>query len=183
MKDEPQEIQETTDSAIRYLGYAGRITNFVNSGSRYLAYTSDIGEAFRPVVKPSIVRLAYGVSFAYVGFDVGLEAYKSRVRGDTSVETGRVVLQRSIFQILASLALPALTIHTAVDFAAKQMKKYPQYPRLLKFGPTGLGLALIPALPIMFDDPIEIAMEKAFDYAWPLSEEAHQRAHHHHKSE
>ena len=33
---------------------------------RYVAYTSDIGEAFRPVVPPWLVTAAYGVSWAYV---------------------------------------------------------------------------------------------------------------------
>lgn len=107
--------------------------------------------------------------------------YKSRMRGDTPTETSRVFLQRSIFQGLASLALPAFTIHTAVDFTAKHIKKVTKSPMLLRYGPTGVGLAVVPLLPVMFDEPVEIGMEKLFDYVWPLSEEGFKRAHHHHK--
>ena len=42
------------DHALRSLGYAGRIARLVSplltGGSRYLAYTSDVGESFRPVI-------------------------------------------------------------------------------------------------------------------------------------
>ena len=51
------------DQAIRSLGYAGRIarlvTPMVTGGSRYLAYTSDVGESFRPVVSLQVRPLAY----------------------------------------------------------------------------------------------------------------------------
>ncbi|KAJ3257570.1 hypothetical protein HK103_004479 [Boothiomyces macroporosus] len=180
MADKDEDF-ETTDSNARYIGYAGRIARALNSSSRYLAYTSDVGEAFRPVVSKGLVNAAYGISFAYVGFDVGYEMYKSRKRGDTLTETSRVFLQRSIFQGLASLALPAFTIHTAVDFTAKHIKKVTKSPMLLRYGPTGVGLAVVPLLPVMFDEPVEIGMEKLFDYVWPLSEEGFKRAHHHHK--
>ncbi|KAJ3268159.1 hypothetical protein HDV01_003372 [Terramyces sp. JEL0728] len=173
---------ETTDSNARYIGYAGRMARALNASSRYLAYTSDVGEAFRPVVSKAVVNAAYGISFAYVGFDVGYEVYKSRKRGDTASESSRVFIQRSIFQGLASLALPAFTIHTAVDFTAKNIHKATKSPMMLRFGPTAVGLAVVPLLPVMFDEPVELGMEKLFDYAWPLSEEGFKRAHHHNKN-
>jgi fission process protein 1 len=33
---------------------------------RYLAYSSDVGEAFRPIVNPKVVTFSYGLSWAYV---------------------------------------------------------------------------------------------------------------------
>ena len=57
---------DSTNSDARYLGYAARLRTAVRAAHRYLAYTSDVGEAFRPVVPRWIVRSAYGVSWAYI---------------------------------------------------------------------------------------------------------------------
>ena len=46
------------------------MTESVKAGSRYVAYSSDVGEAARPLVSPTFVRAMYGVAFAYVGYDV-----------------------------------------------------------------------------------------------------------------
>lgn len=50
------------------------------SAQRYVAYTSDIGESFRPVAHPNWVRAAYGVSWAYLIGDVTHEGYKAYCR-------------------------------------------------------------------------------------------------------
>jgi len=47
-----------------------RITQLFLVKGRLIAYTSDIGESVRPVVPASVVRLAYGITWAYVGVDV-----------------------------------------------------------------------------------------------------------------
>lgn len=68
---------DSLDSKARYLAYAGRLRTALVASSRYLAYTSDVGEAFRPIVPPAVVTAAYGISWAYLGLDVGYEGYKS----------------------------------------------------------------------------------------------------------
>lgn len=50
------------------------------SAHRYVAYTSDIGESFRPVAHPYLVRGAYGVSWLYLAGDVAHEGYKAYLR-------------------------------------------------------------------------------------------------------
>ncbi|KAL2916020.1 hypothetical protein HK105_204444 [Polyrhizophydium stewartii] len=166
---------QTTDTSLRWLGYVGRLRNLVSVGQRYLAYTSDVGEAFRPVVHPLLVNVAYTVSFAYVAFDIGFETFKSQRRGDTKEEIYRTSLQRTLFQGLASLVLPAITIHTVVDMSGKVLKNASS-ALLRKWGPTSVGLAVIPTLPVLLDHPVEIALDYVFDQLWPLSEEARQRA-------
>jgi hypothetical protein len=59
-------LNSSTDTAARYLGLVARIRPLLIPASRYLAYTSDVGEAFRPVVNPKVVTSAYGISIAYV---------------------------------------------------------------------------------------------------------------------
>lgn len=46
----------------RYLAYLARFRALI----RYFAYTSDVGEAFRPIVNPKIVTTAYAISWTYV---------------------------------------------------------------------------------------------------------------------
>jgi len=157
----------------------------MHSAHRYVAYTSDIGESFRPVAHPWLVRSAYGISWAYVLGDVVHEGYKAYLRnrrilappseaykdatdlkapqvakgmatgnvagslkstpnpspswsdgegeGDTLVpwptahiplmEDYRMVMaKRAVFQSIASMGLPALTIHTVVKHSGRMLK-------------------------------------------------------------
>lgn len=68
---------DTIDTKARYLAYGARLKTALTASSRYLAYTSDVGEAFRPIISPLVVKAAYGVSWAYIGLDVGYEGYKA----------------------------------------------------------------------------------------------------------
>lgn len=68
---------DSLDHKARYLGYVGRLRTAIVASTRYLAYTSDVGEAFRPIVHPLFVSAAYGISWAYLGLDVGYEGYKA----------------------------------------------------------------------------------------------------------
>jgi fission process protein 1 len=72
---------DTLDSKARYLAYAGRLRTALVASSRYLAYTSEVGEAFRPIVPPFLVTAAYGISWAYLGLDVAYEGYKTHHAG------------------------------------------------------------------------------------------------------
>lgn len=72
----------STESEVRYLAYGARLRTALRAGQRYIAYvcfyhpyacflftyqqTSDVGEAFRPVVPPWVVTAAYGISWIYL---------------------------------------------------------------------------------------------------------------------
>lgn len=126
----------------RYFAYLARFRTIV----RYLAYTSDVGEAFRPIVHPVVVKSAYAVSWAYVICDVGYEGHKDYKRGSDRNHITRTVLERSLFQSIASMALPAFTIHTQVHSFQKVFKKVGKFQ---KWGPTVMGFALIPFIPYL----------------------------------
>ena len=181
-----------------------------------MAYTSDIGESFRPIAHPIAIRAAYGVSWAYLIGDVGNEGYKAYLRnqrtlkgeeesgaqtaanvvGGDKVQVGEsrslgvgmtadnsvakpqpegrvvpiedyraVMAQRAVFQGLASMGLPAFTIHSIVRYSGRALKNAAN-TRLRTWGPIGLGLAAVPALPYMFDEPVEIATEWVFHNAF-----------------
>jgi len=191
----------STESNIRYAAYASRIRTALLSAQRYVAYTSDIGESFRPVAHPNWVRAAYGVSWAYLVGDVSHEGYKAYCSNqrilhpelpreaaqahyndaktditttpsgsDASLKPGvvapiddyrTVMAQRAIFQGIASMGLPAFTIHSIVRYSGRALKGAKNV-RIRTYGPIGLGLAAVPALPFLFDKPVEEAVEWVF---------------------
>lgn len=186
----------STDTNLRYAAYATRLRTILLSAHRYVAYTSDIGESFRPVAHPYMVRTAYGISWMYILGDVSYEGYKAywhnqrilnpqlqltphqeKVTGlpaespapedakpgsVSPLEDWRTVMvQRGIFQSVASMGLPAFTIHSVVRYSGRAMKNVKNVT-LRTWAPIGLGLAIVPFLPAMFDEPVEHAVEWAF---------------------
>lgn len=190
------------------------------SAHRYVAYTSDVGESFRPIAHPWLIKGAYGVSWAYLIGDVAHEGYKAyvhnqRALGMYGVEPSSatraieatdlkgpraedkrseeeklkgavkafvtpepmhtdkasvhplddyrtVMVQRGIFQSLASMGLPAFTIHSIVRYSGRALKDVKNV-KIRTWGPIGLGLAAVPALPFMFDAPVEYAVDWVFE--------------------
>merc|ERR1712224_156985 len=76
--DQPQR-----EGPARYIPYIARIKMLllkgklaIVKGSRYIAYSSDVGESLRPVLSPTLVNLTYGIAGAYIVGDTGLRAYR-----------------------------------------------------------------------------------------------------------
>jgi fission process protein 1 len=198
--------EDTTDTSIRYAAYASRLRTIMLSAHRYVAYTSDIGESFRPVAHPYLVTGAYGVSWLYLIGDVSHEGYKAYCRNqrtlhpekyidveekdkgpelvptanksifDTvkdvaknatntegvkmgsqkgaltgdhvtpgvvpAIEDYRAVMaQRALFQGVASMGLPAFTIHSIVRYSGRALKDA-KNKTLRTWGPIGVRLPL-----------------------------------------
>ncbi|KAI7905863.1 mitochondrial 18 KDa protein-domain-containing protein [Cokeromyces recurvatus] len=152
---------DSLESSARYLAYGARLRTALVASSRYLAYTSDVGEAFRPIVPPAIVTAAYGISWLYLGLDVGYEGYKSAHAGQDKGVVATTVVKRGLFQSLASMAFPMLTIHSIVKYSAYGFKNV-KNPKVKAWGPTLLGLGIVPFLPYIFDEPIEHIVDKIF---------------------
>ena len=145
---------------MRYAAYATRVRTIMISASRYVAYTSDVGESFRPVAHPYIVRGAYGISWAYLVGDVSHEGWKAFKRNQK-------LLHPEDDQ----------HFHSLVKYSGKALKNAAN-PVIRTWGPIGvshfplvipfmltklqLGLAVVPALPFMFDKPVEEAVEWTF---------------------
>ncbi|ESK93772.1 hypothetical protein Moror_1052 [Moniliophthora roreri MCA 2997] len=169
---------DSTDSELRYAAYGARLRTALRASSRYIAVWNSISishcslsnrEIFIP---PWVVTLAYGISWAYLSGDVAYEGYKANRRGPTPFEAANfsestrislVAVQRATFQSIASMALPAFTIHTAVKQAKKAFVNV-KNPRIKMWGLTLTGLAIIPSLPYIFDHPVEHVTEKAFEW-------------------
>ncbi|KAJ5675710.1 hypothetical protein N7462_008607 [Penicillium macrosclerotiorum] len=208
---------DSTETPYRYAAYANRIRTILLSAHRYVAYTSDIGESFRPVAHPWLVRSAYGISWAYLLGDVGHEGYKAYLRNrralgppgeeykDAStisqeqifrgMATGNiskpltkdgkgndsltpwstteislaedyrmVMAKRAVFQSIASMGLPAFTIHSVVKYSGRAVKNA-KTALVRTWVPIGLGLSVVPFLPYLFDHPVEEAVDWCFGTA------------------
>ena len=68
------------------------IINSAAAASRYLAYSSDLGESLRPVVKPIWVTFTYGVAWTYVIGDCSYQAYKEKKRGENDTVAFRTFI-------------------------------------------------------------------------------------------
>ena len=136
---------------------------------RYTAYSSDVGEAFRPVVPDWAVKATYGLAVTYIAGEVGYTTWKESEKPDG--DTLRAFCHATVFQGVASLALPMFVIHQSVHAAQALTKRI---GRFTKWGPTFAGLALIPLLPYAVDHPAELAIDYLFDEAWPRTQSSNE---------
>lgn len=101
--------------------------------------------------------------------DVGYEGYKASLRAKEFAPerlneiVGLGVAKRALFQGTASMLFPALTIHSIVKYSARAIAKSNiKTPFVRTWGASLLGLSAIPALPYMFDEPVEHVVDKGF---------------------
>lgn len=157
------------ESKIRLAAYTASFAR----AARYLAFTSDLGEALRPVVSRTIVNLTYGISAGYCVCDVAYAAYELKQRNGISptgepMSMTQLVVERSVFQLVASLLIPALLVHKTVDLGHMITKKIGRFQR---WGPSIAGLAVVPFLPLYLDEPIEHAIEHVFHNYGPWAKD------------
>lgn len=82
----------------------------------------------------------------------------------------QLVVERSTFQAVASVIGPFLIIHTSVDMTKRLCTRM---GRFQKWGPTLVGLSIIPFLPVCLDHPVEQGLEWAFKRYGPWAEKEH----------
>ena len=173
------------DSDARYLAYAQRVARVLAPGTRYLAFSSDVGEAFRPVVSSGMVRFSYGLTWGYVFGDIAYSTYNAyKLHPQNTAFVKDRASRATTFQLLGSVALPFLIIHTTVSQSSKVFAKYtPNLKFARMWGPSAIGLALIPFLPTFVDHPIEKAVDYAFNHYNPFQVDQKFLEMHHHKHE
>ena len=134
-----------------------------------------IGEAFRPIVHPVIVKAAYGISWLYVLSDVAISTYNEKQKETSTTGTVlRTATKTAIFQSTASMILPMITIHQTVHLTAKLLSRFGNKSKVI---PTICGLAVVPALPFMFDHPVEHVVDTVYDKYWPIHSEEKVKEH------
>jgi len=153
------------DDQFRYLAYANRILRVIAPVKRYLAFTSDVGEAFRPVASTAVVNASYVLTGGYILGDISYSGYDEAYNKHSSREkTFDTIARATVFQVLASLTLPFILIHGGVHVTQKLLKRAAvSSPAALRWTPSAVGLGMIPLMPYTIDHPVEDLVEKAFD--------------------
>jgi len=118
-----------------------------DSALRYLGYTNEVGESFRPIL-PKFVVPSYIVAFGYVGCDTVDKAVVSLRENKPIDIVARNTFDALLWQVLASVLIPGKLVHLITHSADYLVKRKPvkQYlpSHLRRFGPTAVGLAVIP---------------------------------------
>jgi mitochondrial fission process protein 1 len=135
---------------------------------RYMGYANEIGEAFRPLA-PKFVRPSYCVAFGYV---IGDTSSKYNEYNDLLGDTGSSTLQRRrvfagvdclAWQTLASVVLPGAVINgvtkASVAALASQQMTSLLHPKVVRYGPTGIGLLAIPFIIAPIDRGVDALMD------------------------
>jgi fission process protein 1 len=118
------------------------------------------------ILHPELPREASQERYNNAQTDIGTTAGDNGVASRPGVvpplnDYRTVMAQRALFQGVASMGLPAFTIHSIVRYSGRALKNA-KNTRIRTYGPIGLGLAAVPALPFLFDKPVEAAVEWMF---------------------
>eukprot|EP00817_Percolomonadidae_sp_ATCC50343_P006398 CAMPEP_0117425366 /NCGR_PEP_ID=MMETSP0758-20121206/5633_1 /TAXON_ID=63605 /ORGANISM="Percolomonas cosmopolitus, Strain AE-1 (ATCC 50343)" /LENGTH=166 /DNA_ID=CAMNT_0005209769 /DNA_START=33 /DNA_END=529 /DNA_ORIENTATION=- len=130
---------------------------------RYLGYTNELGEAFRPMIPKSWVIGTYVISTGYALGDTADKAKKEWDRTKSSKKTLREGLNTCIWQLAASVIIPGYCVHTIVALSKKGLRNFKKGP-IRKWGPTVLGLSSIPFFPHLIDPVVDYGMENLDHY-------------------
>lgn len=131
----------------------------MTKAARPSAYSSEVGESFRPIIPAWAVRALYGISWAYVFVDTGVKTWGVREHGMESM--AYTACDMFAWHAVASMALPAFTIHSIVKYSGKFLEMNKRIPdsRFKRLGPTIIGLGTIPFI----IHPLDHATDWVFD--------------------
>lgn len=152
---------------------------------QYVTHSADFGEALKPVANKQFFLGTHAITIAYCMADVGIEAYYLHKNNYIHHEKlipmtmTQCVVERGTFQLLATLVIPGFLIHHAVHTSEKIFHRV---GRFTKYGPSIVGLSVIPLLPKFVDEPVEHALDYFFRRWGPwASPDTLLAGHHHHK--
>ncbi|ETV71640.1 hypothetical protein, variant [Aphanomyces astaci] len=142
-----------------------------DSPVRYLGYANELGESFRPLF-PGCVGPSYAVAIAYVlgdTFDKGMIALNDTPTTQSAagnVETNKktravkAAADTLIWQGFASVAIPGFVINRVVAASSAVAKHVKANPAVLKWGPTCVGIGVIPFIIHPIDEFVDYAMDR-----------------------
>lgn len=129
---------------------------------RLAGYANEVGESFKPLIGGGLYTFSYVVSGGYVVGDA-MDKFKreQKATGDTQMATVSAV-KALVWQALASVAIPGLTINRIVAAASLATAKIkPKSVFLAKYSPTLIGLSCIPFIIKPIDHGVDLLMEHA----------------------
>lgn len=162
----------TSSEATSHTDNTSRVINFMTW--RPFAYTSEVGEAFRPVIPRFLVNTAYGVSIAYCFVDTGVKL--NNMKHEPHTEIMKKACDMVVWHGFASMILPALTIHTVVkksktfinylDNNNNTKMQTSKFVKIKPFVPTAIGLSIIPFIIHPIDKSVDFVMNFIRPFYW-----------------
>ncbi|XP_055911990.1 mitochondrial fission process protein 1 [Eupeodes corollae] len=128
---------------------------------RFLGYSNELGEAFRPIWPKHLVNLSYAVAVAYVLADTVDKAKmvhekQGSSNRDVAIKAGDVL----IWQMFASVIIPGYTINRLTNGTRFMVKRF-KVPNA-RYIPTAIGLASIPFIITPIDKLIDYLMDETY---------------------
>lgn len=156
-KDDKSLIPEPSENfeIVRYISNLFAKPHIILQKTRFLAYVSEVGESFRPIIPKWLVNSAYGVSIGYVGIDTIIHTLnvnkllKDKLNRDYENKTfidrayldhlNQIKFQtfinfmdKSIWHTFASMVLPMYAVHGVVDTTDWYLKSLLQHRNIKK---------------------------------------------------
>ncbi len=169
MSAETQNNQITTQDEKQSKKAPKEYDIYKDSYLRYLGYSNEIGEAFRMVTSRSFVIFTYILEFGYfIGDTVhkGHKAYNDPNLCENQNKHLHVIKQSSytiLWQFFATCLIPPLCIHFVVGRTHNFLTKRNFSVSVIRCGPLGLGLAMIPLFNIYVDPVVSQVLDHFFD--------------------
>ncbi|GAB9470950.1 hypothetical protein Gpo141_00008177 [Globisporangium polare] len=119
---------------------------------RYLGYSNELGESFRPI-SPRLVVPSYALAFAYVLGDTADKAFKAsdraRAQQFSAPKRNAVIADAAVdtllWQTMASVVIPGFTINRVVALSSAVVQQtVKSSPVVRRWAPTAIGLGVIP---------------------------------------
>lgn len=147
---------------------------------RYLGYANELGEAFKRFLPNRLYKLSYVVAAGYVvadSVDKGWRAYQTwraeqqakddplssdfKKEANSPMPIITAVADTLLWQSFASVIAPGLAINRAVWATELVLDTIPRMPGpLRRWGPTVMGLSLIPLIVHPIDHTVTWVMER-----------------------
>jgi fission process protein 1 len=143
---------------------------FRDTPVRYLGYANELGESFRVLISPGLVRASYAVAFGYVLMDVVDKAkktyekeYESNEVGAVQIRTAKIATDCFLWQTFASVLVPGFTINRLCKLCSILLNKTNVQPivRTSKILTTAIGLCSIPLIIHPIDQGVHLVMNKS----------------------
>ena len=130
---------------------------------RYAGYANEVGESFRYQF-PRFVLPSYGIAMLYVLGDAGDKARRAMDEGQRSAAVAYTAADVLLWQTLASVAIPGLFINQVVFWSRKAVAEGTRIsarlpPTIATWGPTALGLGVIPFIIHPIDHGVDFLLD------------------------
>lgn len=162
-------MQQPETEDFRFIPFVVRTIPRLISTQRYLAYTSEVGESFRPLIPKYVVTGTYAASLLYVGADAAHHYQELKDKGSSGSQLAWRTADKLVWHGFASMLLPALTVHSIVSASSRHLfNEWPKtWPKTRAWAPTGFALVCIPFIIHPLDHLIDWAMDNTVRRFYP----------------